>query len=288
MAFHTITVQPCTPNIGAEVSNIDLTRPLTRREIEDVHAAFARYQVLFFRDQKIDWDSQVRFARLFGELHAMRVGKSNSEATDNPYVRRQHFDANSERVSGEAWHADQTCNPIPPRGSILYNHTVPPDGGGDTLFASMYAAYDALSPTMKDFLEGLTATHDGKHIFGPATPATVHPVIIRHPVTDKKILFVNRGFTMRINELSAEESDALLKFLYVHLIHPDWTVRFRWTPHSLAMWDNMCLQHRAIWDYWPHTRSGYRVQFEGDAPPAATRSLGGLGRVDGSAPRPTQ
>lgn len=269
MDFETLTVTPVTPNIGAEIGNIDLMKPFSNEQAQELHGALARYQVVFFRDQKIDFDAQIRLARLFGELH-IHVGKSTtSEPTENPAVRRQHFDAKSERVSGEAWHTDQSCAPIPPLGSILYNHIVPPNGGGDTMFASMYCAYDALSDTMKGFLRGLTATHSGGQIFGPGTPDAVHPVVTKHPVTGKLILFVNPSFTTRINELAPAESKALLDFLFQHQIHPDWTMRFRWTPHSIAFWDNRCTQHRAIWDYWPETRSGYRVQINGAVPPPA-------------------
>jgi len=269
MAFETISVIPVTPNIGAEIGNIDLMKPFANKQAQELHEAFAQYQVIFFRDQKIDFDAQVRLARLFGELHIHVGASTTSEATENPTIRRQHFDANSERVSGEAWHTDQSCAPIPPLGSILYNHTIPPNGGGDTLFSSMYCAYDALSDTMKRFLKGLTAIHSGRHIFGAGTPDAVHPVVTRHPVTGKEILFVNSSFTTCIKELSKAESGAVLKFLFEHQIHPDWTLRFRWTPHSIAFWDNRCTQHRAIWDYWPETRSGYRVQIEGDGPPVA-------------------
>jgi taurine dioxygenase len=172
-------------------------------------------------------------------------------------------------VSGEVWHTDQSCADVPPLGSILYNHTIPPDGGGDTLFASMYKAYDELPPRMKEHLEGLTATHDGAFAFGKDAPVAVHPVVPRHPVTGRKLLYVNIGFTTKINDLSDKESAALLAFLFDHCADPRWQVRFRWEPHSIAFWDNRCTQHMAIWDYFPNTRSGYRVQIKGSAPPKA-------------------
>jgi taurine dioxygenase len=138
----------------------------------------------------------------------------------------------------------------------------------------MYAAYDALSPRMKSFLEGLTATHDGMQAFGrfdptKKYPVAVHPVITRHPVSKKKLIYVNRGFTARINELSPAESAALLAYLYQHLEKPDFQMRFTWRQHSIAFWDNRCTQHLAIWDYFPNTRSGYRVQVDADRPPLA-------------------
>jgi len=122
---------------------------------------------------------------------------------------------------------------------------------------------------MKAYLEGLTATHDGTRVFGPGTPISVHPVIARHPVSGKKLIYVNTDFTSHINELPREEGDRILKFLYDHCARDEWVFRFRWRPHSIAFWDNRCAHHKAIWDYWPHVRSGFRVQVEGTAPPVA-------------------
>ena len=266
---HTITATPASPHIGAEIGNIDLTQPLSELQVAELHTAFARYQVLFFRDQKISFDDHIRIASYFGPLGS-HVGKSTiSKTTNNPLVRKFHYDETSTQISGENFHSDQSCAAVPPLGSMLYNHTLPPDGGGDTMFASMYAAYDALSDKMKQLLEGLTATHDGTRVFGPGTPISVHPVVTRHPVTGRKVLYVNTDFTSHINELPRPEADRILRYLIDHSIKPEWTCRFRWTPHSIAFWDNRCSQHKAVWDYWPHVRSGFRVQVEGTAPPVA-------------------
>jgi taurine dioxygenase len=159
-------------------------------------------------------------------------------------------------------------------GSILHMKIIPPIGG-DTLFAGMYAAYDALSPRLQNFLEGLTATHDGARAFAKYDttktdkiyPVAAHPVIARHPVSGRKVLFVNSGFTSHINELTRAESDMLLAYLYDHLSQPDFQVRFRWRENSVAFWDNRCTQHKAIWDYYPNVRSGFRVQIQGAVPP---------------------
>src|SRR6185295_1077858 len=151
--YETITATPTSPHIGAEIGKIDLTRPLTNKQVEELHDAFARYLVIFFRDQKISFDDQIRLAGYFGPL-GKHVGKSTiSKGTDNPAVRKFHYDETSKQISGENFHSDQSCAPMPPLGSMLYNHTFPPDGGGDTMFASMYAAYDALSDRMKKYLE---------------------------------------------------------------------------------------------------------------------------------------
>jgi taurine dioxygenase len=269
MTYETITVTPSSPHIGAEIGNVDLTKPLTNKQVAELHDAFARFQVIFFREQKIGFDDQIRLAGHFGPLGS-HVGKSTiSKTTDNPYVRRFHYDETSTQISGENFHSDQSCAEIPPLGTMLYNHTVPPDGGGDTMFASMYAAYDALSAPMKSYLQGLTATHDGTRVFGPGTPVAVHPVIIKHPVTGKRVIFVNTDFTAKINELPRLEGERVLQFLIDHCNKPEWTCRFRWRNHSIAFWDNRCTQHKAIWDYWPNVRSGFRVQIDGMALPVA-------------------
>jgi taurine dioxygenase len=269
MIYETITATPASPHIGAEIGSVDLTRPLTNKQVAELHDAFTRFQVIFFRDQRIGFDDQIRLASHFGLL-GRHVGKSTiSKTTDNPFVRKFHYDETSTQISGENFHSDQSCAEIPPLGTMLYNHTVPPDGGGDTMFASMYAAYDALSAPMKKYLHGLTATHDGTRVFGPGTPVAVHPVVIRHPVTGKNAIYVNTDFTWKINELPRLEGERVLAFLIDHCSKAEWTCRFRWRNHSIAFWDNRCTQHKAIWDYWPNMRSGFRVQIEGTAAPMA-------------------
>ena len=162
-------------------------------------------------------------------------------------------------------------------GSILQIHTLP-ETGGDTLFSSMYAAYEALSEPIRRLLDGLTAEHDGAPYYrsvnarigrddGVRTyPRAEHPVIRTHPETGRKALYVNEMFTTKIMGLSKRESDALLNLLFTHIQRPEFQCRFRWTKNALAFWDNRCVQHMAIWDYWPHPRSGYRVTIKGDRP----------------------
>jgi len=272
LTYKSISVTRMSPNIGAEIGDVDLTKPLDAHQVQELHDALTEHLVLFFRDQPIDFEAHRSLARHFGELHVHVAGDgTNSKLTEDPAIRKFHFDANSESVSGELWHTDQSVAPIPPMGSILYLHTIPPNGGGDTLFASMYAAYEALSPGMKTYLQGLTATHDGRR--GYATTATnslpisVHPLITKHPVTGRKVIYFTAAVVSKINELPELESDAVIAFLKEHCAHPDFQYRFRWQPHSIAFWDNRCVHHRAIWDYYPATRSGYRVQIKGAAPP---------------------
>ncbi|MEO7404231.1 MAG: TauD/TfdA family dioxygenase [Burkholderiales bacterium] len=265
--YKTITVMPSSPHIGAEIGNIDLTKPLSPEQIAEVKDAFRRHLVIFFRDQRISFDDQIRFASHFGPLGKHVGATTISKTTENPYVRKFHYDESSQRISGESWHSDQSCAPMPPLGSMLYNHTIPPDGGGDTMFASTYAAYDALSDKMKAFLSGLTATHDGARVFGPGTPKSSHPIIVRHPVSGRCGIFVNWDFTAHIDGLPRAEGEVILKFLYRHIGRDEWSCRFRWQPHSIAFWDNRCAQHKALWDYWPNVRSGFRVQIEGTQAP---------------------
>jgi taurine dioxygenase len=271
MAYATIQAQRLTPALGAEITGVDLSQPLSAVQVEDLHQAIADHQVIFFRDQALDPASLKRVGRAFGELQAHAL----KGLPEHPEVRKLHADETSKHVAGEEWHTDMSCLPTPPMGSILYMHTLP-TLGGDTVFSSMYAAYDALSPAMKAHLETLTATHDGALAFGRFDPdgkypKAVHPVIRTHPVTGKKVLFVNRGFTSHINDISKEESHALLQYLYQHCENAYFQVRFRWTPHAVAFWDNRCTQHLAIWDYFPQVRSGFRVQIEG-APEASPKA----------------
>ena len=267
-----ITVTRCTPRVGALIEGVDLRQPLSNEQVATLHQALLAHGVIFFHGQVIDFEQHRRFAMYFGELHIHvgGAGTASKPAEGYPEIRRQHFDANSKRVSGEVWHTDQSCNDIPPMGSILHQHKVPPDGGGDTLFACMYAAYEALSPQMKTYLEGKTALHDGAILFDKSStiyPANSHPIIAVHPGTGRRLLYVNRGQTTRIDGVSKEESDAVLHFLFDHIERPEWQMRFRWHDHSIAFWDNRCTQHRAIWDYWPNVRTGYRIQIKGTEPP---------------------
>jgi taurine dioxygenase len=274
MDYKEITVTRVTPHIGAEIGNIDLTRPLSDAQTGELKAALAENLVLFFRDQPVNVENLRDLGQHFGALHR-HVGPSTESRPHADYqdVRMLHFDRDSVKVAGERWHTDQSCAEVPPLGSILYLHTVPPDGGGATLFASMYAAYDALSEGMKVYLAPLIATHDGSRAFGKNAPVNVHPVIAKHPVTGKKLLFVNRGQTSHLNGIPADESAGVLEFLYNHCAKPDFQVRFQWQPHSICFWDNRCTHHKAIWDYFPHTRSGFRVQIQGSQPPVPAYAL---------------
>ncbi|EGG75731.1 Alpha-ketoglutarate-dependent taurine dioxygenase [Gluconacetobacter sp. SXCC-1] len=264
-----IQIRPLTCRIGAEISGVDLSRSIDADVFRILHDALMEHLVIFFRDQDITHEDHLRFGRLFGDL-AIHSGVAG--LPDYPEIVAIHADGRSKFVAGENWHSDLSCNECPPMGSILYLPVVP-EIGGDTLFSNMYSAYEALSPRMKDMLTGLTATHDGEHVYRPIVndptrrfPCNSHPVIRTHPVTGKKCLYVNSSYTTRIDQLPKGESDALLQFLYVHCMNPNFQVRFRWQPRSVAFWDNRCTQHQAVWDYFPQTRSGFRVTIAGDRP----------------------
>jgi taurine dioxygenase len=218
-------------------------------------------------------EQHLAFGRHFGPLH---IHPAAPHAPGHPELMVIHADKDSPRANGENWHSDVSCDPEPPLGSILYIRTCPPRGG-DTLFASMYAAYDALSERMQRYLEGLTALHDGEPVYRglyanygvadkPDYPRAEHPVVRTHPVTGRKALYVNRGFTRRILGIPRDESEGLLRYLYEHMENPLFQCRFRWRANSVAFWDNRCVQHHALWDYWPATRSGFRVTVRGERP----------------------
>jgi taurine dioxygenase len=275
--YTTIAVTPLNPLLGAEISGVDLRQPLSAEQLREINRALIEHLVIFFRDQPLDFDSHKTFVRNFGEPHlhggdpALDVVR-RFRVPGHEEIVTIHTDSESKYVAGEDWHSDMTCDPEPPMGSILYLHTVPPVGG-DTVFASMYAAYEGLSERMKKYLDGMTATHDGERVFAKIVndptkrfPQSVHPVVRTHPVSGRKALFVNKQFTARINDIPKHESEGLLSFLYAHCARPEFQMRFHWRPHSVAFWDNRATQHSAIWDYFPQVRSGYRITVKGDKP----------------------
>ena len=274
MGYGTIEITPMTPRIGAEVSGIDLTKSLGNQQFQELHDALMEHSVLFFRNQDVDVEQHKNFGRLFGDLH---IHPGSPPPPGHPEILIVHADKDSKHIAGENWHSDVTCDAEPPMGSILHLWEVPA-AGGDTLFASMEAAYDDLSERMKIYLDGLNATHSGEQIYRGrynnqnhddtkvTYPRNVHPVVRTHPVTGRKSIFVNKTFTTQINDIPKAESDSVLAFLYSHCAKPDYQVRFKWQPHSIAFWDNRCVQHLALWDYYPQVRSGYRVTVKGDKP----------------------
>lgn len=272
--YHTIEVSPLTPVIGAEVSGLDLSMELSDKQLDEVKRAFLAHHVLVFRDQTLSAEDHKRFAGHFGELRRLPLADVDG---GDPAVLEVSASKESRFVAGEEWHTDGTADAEPSLGSMLYVTRIPEIGyGGDTLFANMHLAYELLSPPMRTFLDGLTAIHDGLIPWQGYTPPpeyvvpkSEHPVVVRHPETGRKLLFVNSGFTSHIVQLSRPESRALLDLLFGLVAgEPMLNCRVRWAPKTLVFWDNRCTQHHAVWDYYPHSRYGERVSINGTRPKA--------------------
>jgi taurine dioxygenase len=260
--------------LGAEVRGLDLARPLEAATQQALERAWLEHQVLFFREQAITVEQHKAFARSFGELHVHPVLQQLADQ-GHPEIVVLESDA-SRPIVADRWHSDVTFEQCPPKGSVLRAVAVPA-AGGDTMWASMYAAYEALSDAMQRLLSGLTALHDGGGFRRIAKDeaqkqdlasrqTAVHPVVRTHPATGRKALFVNSVFTKGIVGMKPAESRALLGFLTEHLAAPDFTCRFRWRKDSIAMWDNRCTQHRVLADALPEYRRMERVTLIGDAP----------------------
>ena len=273
--YKLIKVKKFAPNLGAEISGIDLSKEINVDQFDEILKAFHQHQVLFFKEQKeISPQIQVKFGKMFGKLHTHPAAPTMS---GHPEVFEIHATKDSKIANGEFWHSDVSCDETPPLGTMLQIHILP-SCGGDTMFSNMYSAYESLSAPTKNFLKGLTATHASEHIYKGRyndrgkndseidCPSANHPVVRTHPETGRKALFVNRTFTTKINELSIHESDSVLEMLFQHAEHIDHQIRFRWSKNDMAFWDNRCCMHRAIWDYWPEERKGRRVTILGDKP----------------------
>ena len=271
-----ISVKRMAGALGAEVEGVHLGR-LDEDTYAQVRAAFLEHQVLFFRDQEITREEHKNFGRRFGTLHIHPFLQPLKELGHPEFVVLES-DGEHPYVA-EAWHSDVTFADCPPLGSIL-KCVVAPEFGGDTMWASMYAAYEALSDKMQHLLSDLVGIHDTsktfsrtdyktEHIGGTQAPkviATEHPVIRTHPETGRKGLFVNSTFTASIKGMKPAESGALLNFLYRHIETPDFSCRFRWRPNSIAMWDNRCTQHRVCGDNKTASRRMERITIDGDRP----------------------
>ena len=266
--YRTLAVRGLTPIIGAEVTGLNLTRELTDEQLTELKTAFLDHHVLVFRDQDITVEDHKRLAASFGELRPVNPPPEHGD----PYILEVATAPESANVFGNGWHADGTADAEPSLGSMLHITRMPePGSGGDTLFANMHLAYEMLSPKLKELLDGLTAIHDGAHAFrghkipaGYEPPVSEHPVVVRHPETDRPLLYVNPAYTSRIPQLSADESQAVLDLLFsVVPNRPMLACRVRWEPNTLVFWDNRCVQHHATYDYYPHTRFGHRVAING-------------------------
>jgi len=265
--------------LGALVTGVDLSGELSAAEVGRLGELLVAHQVLFFRDQPLTPQAQARFAARFGTLHVHPIYPVLPELPEIMLIDTHP----GFLPDNDNWHTDVTFSPTPPLAGILAAKALPATGG-DTLWSSSSAAYESLSEPMRGFLDGLTAQHSVAKSFpaerwanDPAAkeryeraiakhPPVNHPVIRTHPVSGRKGLFVNEGFTTHINELPPPESQAVLAFLFAHVGRPELTVRWKWRVDDVAFWDNRVTQHYAIADYLPERRTMHRATVNGDRP----------------------
>lgn len=279
-----VEVSPLSIHIGAEIGGVDLARPLPPEQIRDIRAALLKWGVIFFRDQPMTHRQQVDFTRQFGEVTPGHVVYGSDGEFPEIYPISKHRTANhfQDRVllrPWTGWHTDITGAINPPMASILRGDIVPPYGG-DTQFTSLMAAYNALSPTMQEFLGGLRGIHRNAPPAGVETSkeynemlkkrslVSEHPIIRVHPETGERALYVGPSHLKTVVGLTPRESQGLLELLWEHLVRPEFTVRFKWEPGSVAFWDNRAVCHLAPRDIFASDfdREFYRTTLLGDVP----------------------
>ncbi|XOV90727.1 MAG: TauD/TfdA dioxygenase family protein [Pseudomonadota bacterium] len=277
-----MTITPIAGALGAEVRGVDLSVPLSNEDAARVHAAFLEHLVLCFRDQQLDPKSLLALTERMGGVGETPYLTGLPAYPDVvPIIKEAN--EKSPMSFGAGWHTDFTFQELPPSRTLLYAVDVPP-AGGDTLYTNLYRAYDALSPGMKEMLDGMVAIHSSTRSYGPnarmkdhlehmkienATtepPVTEHPVIRTHPETGRKALWVNPVYTIRFRHMTEAESAPILKYLNDLAVNPSFTCRVHWEPGSLTMWDNRCTQHCATSDYQGHRREMLRTTVAGDRP----------------------
>lgn len=278
--YQRITVVPCEPTIGAEVSGVRLSGDLDEETMAELRRALSDWKVLFFRDQDITRTDHREFAARWGELEEHPFFKYVLPGQSDADVATFAKDMNSAGTENN-WHNDNTWNERPSFAAILRAVAIPPVGG-DTLWSDTGAAYDTLPDDLKSRIDGLVAEHDWMDTFGrgvppevaenirPMLPAVHHPVVRVIPETGRKVLFVNIAFTQRIMGLSEEESTETLTQLYRHIARPEFQVRLRWRPNTIAFWDNRTCQHYASSDYFPSRRVMERISVSGERPTGVT------------------
>ncbi len=273
---NSLNIKPFAPNLGAVITNVDLSNDINDAELKGIKDAFYKFQVLFFQNQsEISPENHIKLGRYFGDLH---IHPAAPKMKNYPQIFEINTDKNSKIANGaEDFHSDVSCDIEPPLGTMLQLHILP-ECGGDTMFANMYMAYEALSNPMQKFLSDLKASHESEHFYSgryksesndeskTEYPSAIHPVIRTHPETGKKAIFVNKFFTTRILDLEPQESKFILDFLFSHIEKTEFQIRYRWNKNDMAFWDNRCTIHKALWDYFPHERKGRRVTIKGDIP----------------------
>ncbi|QLC23789.1 TauD/TfdA family dioxygenase [Parasphingopyxis algicola] len=276
-----ISIAPCN-GPGAEIGNVDLSQELSEEDFSTIRQAFADHGLIFFRDQNITPEQHIAFAKRWGDIN---INRFFTPVDGYPEIAEVRKEPNQTTNIGGGWHTDHSYDAEPATGSILVARELPPQGG-DTMFADMAAAHDALDDETKDKLDGLEAIHSSKHIFGgeaayrsesdagerlqnanaaDALDDVVHPVVITHPLSGRKILYVNAAFTVGIRGWSQEDSMKLLMPLYAHAAQNRFVTRFEWQPGSIAFWDNRATWHYALNDYQGERRVMHRITLEGCA-----------------------
>lgn len=275
-----ISVQP-QGAVGAEVRGVDLNS-LDSTTLAKLRTVFAQHSVLFFRDQQLTPDAHIALAQHWGRIN---INRFFTPVENYPQIAEVRKEPEQKFNIGGGWHTDHSYDQIPALGSLLYAKEVPAHGG-DTLFASCAVAFDTLSEGIKDTLRSLRAVHSSRHVFGVAAPLpddvtglfanaeqatqdAEHPVVIRHPLSGREILYINPGFTTHFVGWSESESAPLLQYLYGHIARPEHTCRFHWQPGSLAFWDNRATWHLAVNDYHGQRRLMHRITVEGEPLAAA-------------------
>lgn len=277
MNSRTVSIEPA-DGVGAYIENFNLAGAQTRQDIQFLRQALGDYGVLFFRHQNLAPEQHIHVAELFGTININRFFPA---VKDHPLIAEVRKEpAQSENI-GSVWHTDHSYDQVPAMGSILVSRETP-ERGGDTVFANMFMAYEHLSDGLKQTLCQLNAVHSSRHVFGKAaqdtrfhnaqaaTQDSIHPMVISHPISGKKALYVNPQFTTGIEGWHHDESKPLLDMLYQHAIRPEFTHRFKWHPGSVAFWDNRATCHCALNDYPTETRLMHRITVEGVALDSAT------------------
>ena len=273
-----LIVKPLSRSVGAEIHGVNLLEPVSDQLIAEIRKIWLEHGVIFFRDQPLDSAAYLAFARRFGEVVEYPFVKGLPDfPLIIPVLKLPHEKHNF----GGVWHTDTTYLAEPPSATMLIARELPPVGG-DTMFASNYAAYEALSEGLKKTLEQLTAvnssakaavTHSREDRLGDSATSkgrdelnSEHPVVRTHPETGRKALYINPGHTVRFVGWTEEESTPLLDYLFAHQVRPEFTCRFSWTPGAIALWDNRCVLHNQINDYHGHKRLLHRITLKGDTP----------------------
>jgi taurine dioxygenase len=275
LPYTRIGVSPFNGALGAEIGGVDLSSPVPAEIFAEIRRALGDYGIVVFREQRLTPEQHFAFAQLWGEINVNRFFRA---VPGYPAIAEVRKEPHQKSNIGGTWHTDHSYDQVPAMGSLLYAREVPPYGG-DTLFASMAAAYDALSDGLKATLGTLKAWHSSRHVFGEeayagvsegrisnaaaATQDSLHPVVVTHPISGRKVLYVNPQFTLRIDGWTDEESKALLGYLYQHAVKPEFTCRLRWSAGALAIWDNRATWHYATNDYQGHRRLMHRITVEG-------------------------